>query len=80
MSIFSHFICELQNYTHVKTVSKEGHMTGILQKHFYIGPLMSCSSIRSKLLLRITSDDYPVKKNSVKKLLVKKLRGKKLLE
>ena len=24
--------------------------------------------------------DYPVKKNSVKKLLVKKLRGKKLLE
>ena len=56
MSIFSHFICELQNYTHVKTVSKEAHMTGLLQKHFYIGPLMSCSSIRSKLLLRITSD------------------------
>ena len=26
------------------------------------------------------SNDYPVKKNSVKKLLVKKLRGKKLLE
>ena len=31
------FICELQNYIHVKTVSKEAHMTGRLQKHFYIG-------------------------------------------
>ena len=28
----------------------------------------------------LKKDDYPVKKNSVKKLLVKKLRGKKLLE
>ena len=67
MSIVSHFICELQNYTHVKTVSKEGHMTGILQKHFYIGPLMSCSSIRSKLLLRITSDQGIITKEYQKR-------------
>ena len=67
MSIFSHFICELQNYTHVKTVSKEAHMTGLLQKHFYIGPLMSCSSIRSKLLLRITSDQGIITKEYQKR-------------
>ena len=38
--VFSHFIYELQNYIHVKTVSKEAHMTGRLQKHFYIGVVL----------------------------------------